>query len=130
MKNYEVISKVELLDEEGNPKAQLGIGEVLQGEPVDVDGDIYLQTKEGFVLMDSVAEKADESKSEVSIGDKPSNGMNPTAKKLIMALGAAAIGFAFASYKKMGTKKIAIFTIAGLAIGLTADYFINKRKEG
>jgi hypothetical protein len=126
MKVYETIRPSDVLNDEGNPVSEIGVGVSLKGEPIEIDGQVYLESDQGFVLMENLAEKVDaEEVAEEATGI--TSKMSSSSKKLIMALGGAALGFGIASYRKMGTKKIAIFTVAGVAVALAADYFINKR---
>ena len=125
MKIYESIKPTDIVNNENTPVGEIGVGTELKGEPIDIDGTVYLETEKGFVAMDALAEVVDAESSE----DEDPKAMSSSSKKLIMALVGGGLGFAFAKYKKFSAKQIVIATIGGITAGLVIDYFINKNKK-
>lgn len=127
MKNYEAIKPAELLNEEGESIRTVGVGLEFTGEPIEIDGEVYLETADGFIKMDALAETVDEaSEASETTNQAPATS---SSRKLILALVGLAVGFGFAKYKKMGTKGIVIASVIGVGAGLAIDYFYNKSKK-
>lgn len=126
MKTYETIKPTDIVNDENTPVGELGVGTELTGEQIDIDGDVYLETEQGFVKMDALAEVVDPESSEKI---EPKKGLSSSSKKLVFGLGGAAVGFAFAKYRKFSTKQIVLASLAGITAGLVIDYFMNKKQD-
>jgi hypothetical protein len=128
MKKYETIKPSELLDQEGNPTSNAGVGTEFTGELIEIDGDVYLETGQGYILMENLAEiVSDEAQPGATPESDGKKKMSASTKKLIFALVGLGLGFGIAKYKKLSTKGLVIASIAGIGVGLLADYLHNKR---
>jgi hypothetical protein len=130
MEKYETIKPSEVLDENGEVTTSVGVGKEYTGEPIEIDGSVYLQTEDGYILMENLAKVVETPKEEIrQIEEEVKGRMSASTKKLIFALVGLALGFGIAKYRKMSTKGIVLAAFGGIAVGLFADYLHNKRLE-
>lgn len=124
MKTYEAIRKTQAVNEKNEKVSDLAVGQEISGELIDIDNEVYVESKDGYVKLADLSEVI-ETPTEKG---EPSSPASSTSKKMIMALVGLAIGFGIARYKKMSIKGVVICSVVGLSAGLLVDYFHNKRK--
>jgi hypothetical protein len=127
MESYEVISESKVVNLDNETIKTLKVGEEIKGEFVLIDENPFVETKDGYVSTDGLAEKVQDeqiapemAKAEASV--KSSN------KKLIFALVGGAVGYGVAHYMGKSMKHKIMFTVGGMALGFAVEY-INARKK-
>lgn len=124
---YEAISECKVVNLDNETVKTIKEGETVSGEFVLIDDQPYVETKDGYVSTDGLAEKVDESSSVDA--DKVEASVKSSNKKLILALVGAGAGYGIAHFMGKDMKWKIIFTLGGIVLGLGADYVTNKKTK-
>ena len=123
MKTYEVIESSPVLNLDNETMSTLEIGEKITGEFVLIDEKPFVETGNGYVSTDGLAEKLESNEADLT-----ENTVKASHKKLIFALVGGGVGFGIAHFMKKDLKVKVMFTVAGIALGLGVDYVNNRKK--
>jgi hypothetical protein len=122
-KTYEVIDSAEMVNLNNEVVKKFGSGDTVTGELVMIDEQPYIETPEGYVSTNSLAEKLSDGQTNLVEAEVKAN-----SKKLIFALVGAGVGYAVAHFMKKNMKYKVMFTVLGLAGGLALEYINSKKK--
>jgi hypothetical protein len=133
-KTYEVIEESKVVNMNNETVGTLKVGDTVTGELVLIaDKDSgeetpYVEIEEGrVVLAKGLAEKL--STASVDPQEKIATQIKGSNKKIIYSLVGAGIGYGVAHYMKKDMKMKVVFTVAGLALGLGAEYMISRKSK-
>lgn len=131
MATFEIIEPAIIVDDTNSQVDTIGVGETINGDPIEIDGDLYVQLSNNtFVKMSSLSEskpsKMDLNPENKSIVEKT---VKASHQKMIFALSGGLVGYAVGHFTKATIKKKVIYTVLGIIAGLLAEKIKNRKTK-